>query len=360
VAALLISLVLGGACHADQIRIAYFQTELSRDGPGLLLRDLVRGKDPQVEAVIDVIAVAAPDVLVLGGVDFDFELAALAALSDRLAKRGLDLGHVHSEQPNSGAVIPSDSSVNGPQRTQSFGPFRGWHGMAILSSLPFASPPLSMTDLIWVDLPWANPPLSPDRLVVQRLSSHNHWLARIALPNGKSLSLLTLHASTPVFDGPEDLNGHRNADEIRLWAEVLNGWQPSEATIGEIPNPVVVGTLNADPNDGESRIGAVNALLRHKKLQDPAPISAGAARQSSLDDGVNAGHRSDPALDTVDWPDDRPDSPGNLRVDYILPSRDLEVVASGVLWPDTDQPDLLETVRKASRHRLIWVDLSLP
>ena len=92
----MISHVFGGACHADQFRIAYFQTELSRDGPGLLLRDLVRAKDPQVEAVIDDIALAAPDVLVLGGVDFDFELATLGILRDRLAERGLDLGHVHS------------------------------------------------------------------------------------------------------------------------------------------------------------------------------------------------------------------------------------------------------------------------
>ena len=52
-AALLITLLLGNTSDADQIRIAYFQTELSRDGPGLLLRDLMRGEDPQVEAVID-------------------------------------------------------------------------------------------------------------------------------------------------------------------------------------------------------------------------------------------------------------------------------------------------------------------
>ena len=232
--------------------------------------------------------------------------------------------------------------------------------MAILSSLPFASPPLSLTELIWADLPWADPPLNQERRDLQRLSSHNHWLARLSLPNGQNLSLMTLHASTPVFDGPEDLNGHRNADEIRLWAEVLNGWRPRNMEFVDIPNPVVAGTLNADPSDGESRSGAVETLLKHPKLQDPGPVSEGAVRQSGLDGGVNAGHRSDPAHDTVDWPDDRAESPGNLRVDYILPSRALTIVASGVLWPDNDQPDLLETVRRASRHRLIWVDLSLP
>jgi hypothetical protein len=360
VAALLISILLGGASRADQIRIAYFQTELGRGGPGLLLRDLIRGNDPQVEAVIDVIELAAPDVIVLGGIDYDDGLLALGALRDRLADRGLELNHVHSEEPNSGAALPNSPLFQGSIETQSFGHFRGSRGMAILSALPFSAPPVSLTDMIWADLPWVDPPLESRRRAVQRLSAHNHWLTEIALPNGDELSLLTLHASAPVFDGPEDRNGHRNADEIRLWAKVLDGWRPNEMPLGDISNPVVVGTLNADPNDGESRTGAVGTLLQNAELQDPGPSSAGAARQSSLDGGVNLSHRTDPALDTVDWPDDRADSPGNLRVDYILPSRKLKVVGSGVLWPDNDQPELLETVRKASRHRLVWVDLSLP
>jgi len=58
-----------------------------------------------------------------------------------------------------------------------------------------------------------------------------------------------------------------------------------------------------------------------------------------------------------DWPDE--DGPGNLRVSYVLPSRDLQVRDAGVLWPAPGAP-LAEAVAAASRHRLVWVDLALP
>ena len=73
-------------------------------------------------------------------------------------------------------------------------------------------------------------------------------------------------------------------------------------------------------------------------------------------DSANAGQRGDPALDTADWPE--ADGPGNLRVDLVLPSRDLTLRASGVLWPAPGAP-LAEAVAAASRHRLVWVDVEV-
>jgi hypothetical protein len=72
---------------------------------------------------------------------------------------------------------------------------------------------------------------------------------------------------------------------------------------------------------------------------------------------VNARHGGDPAHDTVDWPDTRPTDPGNLRVDYILPTRDLTVTGAGLHWPDPEDAAALARTETASRHRLIWVDL---
>ena len=60
------------------------------------------------------------------------------------------------------------------------------------------------------------------------------------------------------------------------------------------------------------------------------------------------------ATDTADWDDP---TPGNLRADYALPSADWTIIGSGVLWPDPTDP-LAETVATASRHRLVWVDLT--
>jgi len=69
-----------GPAGAEPLRVAFFHTELSREGPGLLLRDIARG-DPQVDAVRAVIDHAQADVLVLSGIDHDLRDAALAALN---------------------------------------------------------------------------------------------------------------------------------------------------------------------------------------------------------------------------------------------------------------------------------------
>jgi hypothetical protein len=67
----------------------------------------------------------------------------------------------------------------------------------------------------------------------------------------------------------------------------------------------------------------------------------------------------DPALDTADWSDD---GPGNLRVSYILPSRDLNVTGVGVFWPAQNDPlaALLGSDGfAAGPHRLVWVDIKI-
>ena len=89
------------------------------------------------------------------------------------------------------------------------------------------------------------------------------------------------------------------------------------------------------------------ALLADPRLQDPAPRSD-AARLVS--DATGAG---DPALDTVDWPED---GPGNLRTSYILPAAPLRVTAAGVVWPFPNDP-LAEAAEAAGPHRLVWVDI---
>jgi hypothetical protein len=41
------------------------------------------------------------------------------------------------------------------------------------------------------------------------------------LVDGEVIHLLTAHPTPPTFDGPEDRNGLRNADEIRLVADYV-------------------------------------------------------------------------------------------------------------------------------------------
>ena len=74
---------------------------------------------------------------------------------------------------------------------------------------------------------------------------------------------------------------------------------------------------------------------------------------------MNARHAGDPGLDTADWNDTR--GPGNLRVDYALPTRDIEVIDGGVFWPSTDDPlhkRLGAGKSLSSDHRLVWLDIT--
>jgi len=50
----------GTAATAETLRIATFAAPLSRDGPGLLLRDIEKGEDAQILAVRDIIAKVSP------------------------------------------------------------------------------------------------------------------------------------------------------------------------------------------------------------------------------------------------------------------------------------------------------------
>jgi hypothetical protein len=83
---------------------------------------------------------------------------------------------------------------------------------------------------------------------------------------------------------------------------------------------------------------AIRSLLADPRLQDPKPTRP-------------APNDTDRA--TVDWP-----KVGQLRVDYVLPSAELEVLNSGVFWPAADAPDHA-MVSEASRHRLVWVDIRI-
>jgi hypothetical protein len=86
------------------------------------------------------------------------------------------------------------------------------------------------------------------------------------------------------------------------------------------------------------------------------PASAGAVEASTAQGGVNAEHRSPAAQDTADFSE----PPGNLRADYVLPSRRLRVKDSAVFWyPSADPLSRLTTGTFPSDHRLVWVDLRM-
>lgn len=337
------------AASAEPLRIAYFHSELSRDGPGLLLRDILKG-DPQIEAWLLVVAEANADVLVIGDIDFDFGGVALRTLAARLE----DYPYRFTSRPNRGLQddrdLDGDGRFGGPRDAVGYGVFAGQGGMAVLSRYPIdVADVQDFSGYPWADLPDAL--RLADGRDPERLSTTVHWVVPIEVSAQFRLSLLTWHGTAPIFDGPEDRNGRRNHDETLFWRHFIEASLPHQ-----VPRQfVLLGTANADPFDGESRPGAIRGLLSHEVLQDPRQASEGGRVAALRDGGINATHLAPAAHDTVDWPD-APSDPGNLRVDYVLPSATLSVTDSGVLWPLEESPFSAE-VALASRHRLVWVDI---
>lgn len=344
-------------------RVATFNADLARRGPGVLLRDILRGKDAQIDAVVAVIGAADPDILLLTGIDYDLSLAALGALRDRLNASGQGYGHIMALRPNTGMQtgldLDRDGRIGGPGDAQGYGRFSGEGGMAILSRFPIAPDHRDLSGTLWKDLPGNIMPKAfyPGGAAdVLRLPTTGHWDIGIDL-GARRLRLLSYYASPPVFDGPEDRNGRRNHDETQLWQLYLDG------KLGPPPQApfVILGDANLDPVDGDGRGRAMRALLARRDVQDPRPSSPGGAEAAALQGGANRGQGGDPALDTADWKDEG--GPGNLRVDYVLPSSDLVVLGAGVVWPlagDSAAKPPAPVVAAASRHRLVWVDLALP
>lgn len=332
----------------DRLRIATWNVGLERQGPGLLLRDIAGGRDPQIAAVVQGLGALNADAVLLTGIDFDLGGAALAELQSQLAAAGAAYPWRFALPPNSGVAtgldLDADGRRGGARDAQGWGRFAGAGGMALLSRLPIAADETrDFSGFLWADLPGALLPDAMDSAArrVQRLATTGFWDVPLQLPGGGRLHLLAWHATPPVFDGPEDRNGRRNHDEAAFWLRLLSGQLP-------MPPPdapfVMLGDANLDPVDGDGRPAALATLLTFGGVQDPEP-RATITR-------TDPGQKGDPALDTALY-----DPPvGGLRLDYVLPATGLPILASGVLWPARPDP-MADVLERASGHRPVWVDL---
>ena len=128
-----------------------------------------------------------------------------------------------------GVDLDHDGRVGGGQDARGFGLFPGQYGMLVCSRLTLRREAVrSFRKFLWRDMPGADLPpgwYGADALAVLPLSSKSHWDLPFELPAapgttpGKAphlLHFLVSHPTPPAFDGPEDRNGHRNHDEIRL------------------------------------------------------------------------------------------------------------------------------------------------
>jgi len=371
------------------LRFATFNVSMYRDREGALAADL---DDPQLEQACLAAAIlqeVRPDVVLLNEFDWDGNGEALRRFQDRF----LSVGQRNREpllypyrlvaESNTGVPSGFDLDLDGhsghPPGTREYGNdafgygvFPGQYSMAVLSRFPIVVEQVRSFRLLrWSTVPGALIPrewYGETTARALRLSSKNHLDVPIRIGD-RVVHLLASHPTPPSFDGPEDRNGRRNHDEIRFWSLYLDAgpsaqWlvddQGRHGGLAAGSSFVIAGDLNSDPHDGSSRSDAIRELLSHDRVRgSPAPRSAGGAEQSRLQGGMNPAHQGDPAEDTADL---RDEDLGNLRLDYVLPSADLTLEASGVFWPAADDP-LFALVGThpfpVSDHRLVWVDLRL-
>lgn len=369
---ILVVAALAPGARADVIRVAVFDTSLSGRAPGMMLRALQREEDAQLEAVLTVIDHADADIIVLGGLDWDADLAAIRGLQDRLNQLGLGYEYLFAPQQSagwdSGLDLDGDGQSGGAGDGLAWGRWAGADALAVLSRFPF-DPDTSRDfgSVLWADAapdllprrPDGGHWLSPRARALLPLSGHGPFDLGVSLPGAGPVRLIVAHVTPPAFDGAERRNRLRHRAELRFLARYLGGARVTDArthTAAFEGNLLAVaGILNADPADGQGDHDAVAALVR-AGVQDPKPASAGGVLNAARQAGVNAGQTGDPRFDTADWPDRR-GYPGNLRVDYVLPAIHTDVLASGVVWPT--QGPLAKAAKAASSHRLVWVDIEV-
>ncbi|WP_445171954.1 esterase-like activity of phytase family protein [Microcoleus sp.] len=386
------------------VRFSSFNASLNRSSAGRLITDLSTPNNQQAKNVAETIQRVNPDVLLINEFDYDSSNTALNLFQQNylsVSQNGatpVNYPFRYTAPSNTGIASGLDLDNNGSAVTQigvngygndafGFGDFPGQYGMAVYSKYPIDTANIrTFQNFLWKDMPGAllpdnsstpaaNDYYSPAELNVFRLSSKSHWDVPINI-NGEIVHALVSHPTPPVFDGPEDRNGKRNHDEIRFWADYVTPGRGSyiyddRGTVGGLaPNAsfVIMGDQNADPFDGDSFDNAIWQLLDNSRVNtgvtSTIPASLGGIQQVA-DGGNNVNQKGNPAFDTADF-GDAGNNPGNLRVDYVLPSADLPINDAAVFWPlttdplyrlvgDRQTPDNTPT----SDHSLVWADIAV-
>lgn len=376
------------------IRVATFNVEDVRT------EDLLRDDQPRLKRLAEVLQRIRPNIVLLNEIAYDMPGAPCAPEGEepglnaqRFAQRYLAIAQAPDVEPlamrafmaPSNTGMPSGLDLNndgrivkdfplpppgtpdgrpGPQ-TQGgrdyggdcwgFGTFPGQYAMALL-----------VDERLTIDLervrtfqrlPWdyvhgaflpedpttVTPWYSDEERALARLSSKSHWDVPVMLPNGARLHVLCSHPTPPAFDGPEQANHKRNHDEIRFWIDYLSG---ETYIVDDANRPggidraepfVILGDLNADPDEGDSFKDPIGRLL----LASPR-INASRTPTSDLH------------VDGLD-PDDT--AFFALRVDYVLPARSIEIAACGI-W--RQPPTTGDTREFPSDHFPVWADLAVP
>lgn len=382
--------IFGSGCNADKpaekkvVRVAQFNVwEMSTEKLSETDADGV-GQNEQLISAAEIVRQNNPDVLILNEIDLDLSSGdnALSLNAKRFNDAYLNQGEhaltypfIYAAPSNTGILAGKDFDNNGMIATDAdrgsrnhggdsygYGAYPGQYAMAILSRFPLQlENARTFQKFRWKDLPDNLIPAdwySADEIDVFRLSSKSHWDVPVKVRE-KIIHLLVSHPTPPVFDGPEDRNGRRNYDEIRMWVHYLNndtvmvddagdrGGLPENASF------IIAGDLNAAPQGDTLETGqrSIDQLLNHPRVNDCGHLL--------VSEGALSGQQPGPPKFIERWTAGWRSGRG-LRIDHLLPSKDLNPVSGGVFWPDSSANAAgAALVKKASDHRLIWLDFKL-
>ena len=337
---------------------------------------LENGSNKQIRHIAEIIQHVRPDVVLLNEFDYieNWQYGARAFVRHYLNKpqkneAAIDYPFIYVAPVNTGVASPFDLDNDG-HRTGTkgdawgYGEYSGHYGMVLLSRFPIDHDHVrTFQHFLWKDMPEALVPTkqngktwySTQEWQQMRLSSKSHWDIPVLTPAGV-LHVLAAHPTPPTFDGAEDRNGKRNHDEIRFWYDYINNQNyiyDDQGRFGGLnrgtkynPRFVIVGDLNASPDQGEAILNGIQSLLSDPQINTDCVPSSKGAQAARVNDPAAAYH-------TAAW---------GLRVDYVLASKTGQSVDDcGVFWPDhrSSYQRLVKDRATSSDHRLVWVDLEL-
>ena len=362
--------MLSNHVHSKEptIRIATYNVSLYGKAAQEVANRLADGEDEQAEKLAAVIQTTRPDVLLLNEVDFDAEGTVAKTFAEKFlavsqaGREPLDYAYVYSVPTNTGVPSGLDLNDNGkqgePVDAWGFGNYAGQYAMAVLSRFPIVTNEVrTFQTFRWRDLPDARRPSHPktgkpyfsDAIWEElRLSSKNHADVPILIGN-QTIHLLASHPTPPVFDGPEDHNGCRNHDEIKFWehyiASAESNWiVDDQGNIGGLADDasfVIAGDLNSNATEGDGQKDAMISLLADPRVQDCRPRWMGQKDPTKTQTAMFGPRRL-------------------MRIDYVLPSASLQVIDSGVFWPDRDSDPEGANLITATDHRMVWIEVAIP
>lgn len=338
------------------------------------------GSNEQLVAAAGILREVRPDIVLINEIDILQEgTLPLDGIWQDFQDRYLDVGdeplrydHVYAAPVNTGVLSGFDLNNDGVVGTEAdrgtraygddsfgYGIYPGQYGMVIASRFPLdAAAARTFREFLWADMPGNVMPegwYSEEEAALFRLSSKTHMVVP-ARVGGRTVHLVAAHPTPPGFDGEEDRNGRRNRDEVRMIVDLIDGAEylvDDAGVTGGLPADasfVVFGDLNASRRGEDGgRDHPIHALLDHPRVEDTGELT--------ISEGGRAGREPGPPEYFERSTTGRATG---LRIDYVLPSTDLQVEGGGVHfpWAEVDSAGA-DRAWVASDHRLVWVDLEV-